>query len=237
MACDDDCCWKCNKWFLVAVLVPYFLIVPAVLLYIGFSYDYCDDIFSTWLIVGGFLLYLDVLLGGVSFFVNRTFHLKKLTFPCIGYTFIIVTVSVLIWWVFGFSRIFGPARRPNLDDMGMVELSMYDDPICWAALYTFPFWLVLTPFMLVGWFFIFILFFACCSLCCTEEYSLEEMGLTRAQTNHIPVEQPTNVPPKTRRREREREANYVKSINLQAFKDYDSKDYRVRELFPYETTL
>ena len=223
MVCDEDCCWKCNKWFLVVLLVPYLLIIPAVLIFIGFSYTHCDDIFTTWLIVGGVLLYLDVLFGGISFFVNQTFHFKKLTFPCIYYIFITVSVAVVIWWVTGFGRIFGPARRPNPNDMGMLELPMMDDPGCRAALYTFPFWLVLSPFMLVGWFFVFILFFACCSLCCSEDLSLEGP--------------PSYVPPRARRKTKEREDNYIESIKPQAFRDYDNKDYRGSELLPYETTL
>ena len=223
MGCDDDCFWKCNKWLLYCVLVPYILIGPAVLFYIGFRYQYCEDIFTLWLIIGGFLIYFDILLAGLSWLANRTFHFRKLSFSCVYYLFILLTVLIVIWWVTGFARIFGPARRPELNNKGMLDLPMMNDPECRAHLYQFPFWLVLTPFLLIGWFFIFLFIYACCTCCCSEDLSLEG-----AEHQY--------VPPRVRRA-RQRQTEHFESLKPQAFRDNDINGTKQFGYNPYETTL
>ena len=230
MGCDNDCFWKCNKWLLFFVLVPYILIGPGVILFIGFRYQYCEDIFTLWLIIGGFLLYFDVFLAGVSWVVNRSFHFKKLSFNCVYYLFILVTVLIVLWWVTCFVRIFGPARRPELNNNLMLDPRMMDDPECRKHLYQFTFWLVLTPFMLIGWFFMSIFIYACCYCCCSEDLSFEG-----AQSQY--------VPPRVRRAQ-QRQTEHFESLKPQAFRDIDinvnSHTYIDTKHFgynPYETTL
>ena len=165
---DPSDVWCCfNKWCVGSILVPYFIIGPAVLLYIGFAYHYCEDIFSIWLIVGGFLVYLADGLFLWTWYVNRTFSYKKLKNKRAHFTFLAVAVLVVIWWVCGFARIFGPARKimktgiydPN--DIGIYGLPFMDDPECRAHLYEFPWWLMNTTFIILGWFLVSIFVYAC----------------------------------------------------------------------------
>lgn len=51
---EDDCplCCVITKYFLTILLVCFFIVIPFVMIYIGFTYRYCEDIFSAWLITG-----------------------------------------------------------------------------------------------------------------------------------------------------------------------------------------
>ena len=85
--CDDGDevpCFKCGQYQLSSIpsslaiysllvcLLPFLLILPNIMLYIGITYSYCQDMFSTWLIVGGTLFYLDSL-----FFLSWMFLRRK----------------------------------------------------------------------------------------------------------------------------------------------------------------
>ena len=72
------------------LLVPYLIIGPAVCIYIGFSYHYCDDEFSIWLIIGGFLIYLDVSLFIWTWFSTQ----RRSRYIRIYCTFILVSVII-----------------------------------------------------------------------------------------------------------------------------------------------
>ena len=58
----------------------------------------------------------------------------------------------MIWWIFGFGRIFSGAMNTDL---------VMDDPVFKWYLYTFPFWLTLCPFVI----FFLISFVFCCHNC------------------------------------------------------------------------
>ena len=112
----------------------------------------------------------------------------------------------------------------------MLDLPMMNDPECRAHLYQFPFWLVLTPFMFIGWFFMSIFIYACCYCCCSEDLSFEG-----AQSQY--------VPPRVRRAQ-QRQTEHFESLKPQAFRDIDinvnSHTYIDTKHFgynPYETTL
>ena len=54
---DDYTCPICctvTKYLLVIILVLFFLIIPSLMIYIGVSYTFCEDIFSIWLLAGMF---------------------------------------------------------------------------------------------------------------------------------------------------------------------------------------
>ena len=44
------------KYFLVIVLVIFFIIIPAIMIYVGISFGFCQDIFSAWLLVGLYII-------------------------------------------------------------------------------------------------------------------------------------------------------------------------------------
>ena len=55
---DDYTCPLCCvvvKYILVAALVIFFTIIPSLMIYVGVSYRYCQDIFSAWLLAGSLL--------------------------------------------------------------------------------------------------------------------------------------------------------------------------------------
>merc|ERR1719471_261742 len=137
------------KYFLVIVLVIFFIIIPAIMIYVGISFGYCQDIFSAWLLVGGVLCYLDFLI------LLSKWPLKKycgINSTYVYYVFLFWLAIILLWWVFGFGRIFSGAMNQ--------EPIMSDDD-CKKYLYTFPFWLCLSPFLI----FFIILFIFCCHNC------------------------------------------------------------------------
>eukprot|EP00092_Neocalanus_flemingeri_P002633 GFUD01002820.1.p1 GENE.GFUD01002820.1~~GFUD01002820.1.p1 ORF type:complete len:173 (+),score=13.58 GFUD01002820.1:265-783(+) len=140
------CFWSLLKYSLVLILFSFFLGVPFLMIYVGISYIHCEDMFAIWLLIGGVLCYIDLLILIVA---------KALKTPenqAIPYlAFFGILLIILIWWVFGFGRIFSGAmnREPVMDD-----------PVCKWYLYTFPFWLCLSPFV-IG---IPILLICCCCL-------------------------------------------------------------------------
>ena len=154
--------WYCiNEWFMAFLLVPYFLLGPAAMLYVGFSSVYCMDIFSDWLICGGFLVYLDVGLFVATWRANKTWSYKKVENVCIYWTFIALSGLVIIWWVIGYSRIFAPGSKGGSNNRGMLDLELMQDPWCKAHHYDFPFWICISPFLFLGWYFISMIVYAC----------------------------------------------------------------------------
>ena len=52
---EDYTCPLCcivAKYFLVFALLIFFIITPALMIYIGLNYGFCEDMFSMWLLVG-----------------------------------------------------------------------------------------------------------------------------------------------------------------------------------------
>ena len=144
-----DLCPKCQscgfKYFVIFIFVTFFLVVPLVMIYIGVAYSYCDDMFSIWLAVGGFLCYADCLaLLLLRCLKNMN---KSFLYTLIG----ILSVALLVWWVFGFGRIYSGA---------MNEETVMSDPVCKKFLYNFPFWLTLAPFALILLGFVFLIIYA-----------------------------------------------------------------------------
>ena len=149
---DDDSCPLCCtvlKYFLVLVLVCFFLVVPFFMIYVGVNYSYCEDLFAPWLLIGGVLCYVDYLILISKWPLKKFFEVNT---TYIYQVFLAFLVIIMIWWVFGFGRIFSGA---------MNEDPVMSDPVCKWYLYTFPFWLSLSPFLL----FFLILFVFCCHNC------------------------------------------------------------------------
>ena len=67
---DDYTCPICctvTKYLLVIILVLFFLIIPSLMIYIGVSYTFCEDIFSIWLLAGMFrALYFGILVASLG---------------------------------------------------------------------------------------------------------------------------------------------------------------------------
>ena len=51
---ESDCplCCILTKYFLVFVLICFFIVIPFVMIFVGITYRYCDDMFTAWLITG-----------------------------------------------------------------------------------------------------------------------------------------------------------------------------------------
>ena len=51
---ETDCplCCIVTKWVLVIILLCFFLVIPSVMIYVGVTYRYCEDMFTVWLIAG-----------------------------------------------------------------------------------------------------------------------------------------------------------------------------------------
>lgn len=70
---DDYTCPLCCvvvKYILVAALVIFFTIIPSLMIYVGVSYRYCQDIFSAWLLAGLLNVCCKVFLFIHSFDIN-----------------------------------------------------------------------------------------------------------------------------------------------------------------------
>ena len=148
---DDSCpiCCTVIKYILVGVLFCFFLIIPAVMIYVGTAYTYCDDLFASWLLVGGVLCYIDFFILMSKEPLKRHCHVNT---NFVYATFLGFLVIIMIWWVLGFGRIFS----------GMMDQDpLMEDPDCKLYLYTFPFWLSLSPFLI----FFLIAFIFCCHNC------------------------------------------------------------------------
>ena len=55
---DYSCplCCTLTKYLLVLLLVAFFLVTPALMIYTGVTHQACDDIFLAWLTAGGMLV-------------------------------------------------------------------------------------------------------------------------------------------------------------------------------------
>lgn len=163
-SCDSDICFK---YFWSILLSLYFLIVPFLMLYVGINYHYCEDLFSIWLILGGVLCYVDCFIFVIFMYARRG---KEKCFSCYCCIWFLFTLVVTCWWLFGFARVLAPARNIGLSlrtgDFGIYDEPFMDDPICKFYLFTFPFWLTLTPWMLLGLLFISCLVCACIDSMC-----------------------------------------------------------------------
>lgn len=139
-------CWLIIKLVLLICLVTFLTVLPAVMLYIGVAYDYCGDMFSTWLITGGVLIYVDSFLFLFWMFLRRKKKVDDITYeicnipcsPCFLGILGAVSFAIVIWWVFGHARILSGS---------MVEDPVMEDPACRLYLFTFPFWLCILPYI------------------------------------------------------------------------------------------
>jgi hypothetical protein len=137
---DDDspgCCYYVTKYFLIFLFSAYFILIPGLSIYVGVTYYYCQDMFAPWLISGGILGYSNLLLCLVRRFLKISFDVQN---DCLLYTICVLSAILLIWWVWGFGRIFHGAR---------LEDPVMKDPVCKEYLYRFPFWLTITPFIMI----------------------------------------------------------------------------------------
>ena len=141
--------WKLSGLLALRLFLCSSILLPPTMVYIGIKYHHCDAIFPPWMIIGAVFWYLDCILCG--------FYKKGCYNNFSVYLIIAITVLLVIWWVFGFSRIFGPARsalRGYDLDLGIYDDPMMDDAECKLYMFTFNFWLCLLPFIFIGMFFI-----------------------------------------------------------------------------------
>ena len=148
---DDSCplCCTVLKYILVMILLCFFLVVPFIMIYISISYSYCEDIFAPWLLIGGVLCYVDFLILLSKEPLKRNCNVNT---NFVYYVFLGFLVIIMVWWIFGFGRIFSGVMNKD---------PVMKDPVCSWYLYTFPFWLTLSPFVI----FFLIFFVFCCHNC------------------------------------------------------------------------
>ena len=142
------CCYFVTMYFLIFIFGGYFLLTAGFSIYVGITYNYCQDPFSPWLIVGGILVYGNLILFLVMVLLKRCFDVKHgVVMPGM---ICVVSVSLVVWWIWGFGRI----HIGSMDEEPVME-----DPVCKEYLYSFPFWLTITPYIMVpvgfvGWTFL-----------------------------------------------------------------------------------
>ena len=137
---DSPGCYYVTKYFLIVLFGVYFIIIPGFCIYVGIAYSYCEDMFATWLIVGGILGYLDLSVYLFRRLLKRSFDEYRddcKNNDCLLGMINVVSAILLVWWVWGFGRIFSGS---------MNEDPVMEDPVCKEYLYRFPFWLTITPF-------------------------------------------------------------------------------------------
>ena len=144
----SDCCCsigfcKIIEFFYVLCLVCFFLVVPFLMIYVGVNYQWCEDGFADWLLIGGFLLY-----AGVLMFIARwsfaKYHCHGGKTTCVTIAFFIILVNILGGLGVGLGMM---DRRDEDPD---------EDPECRLYLFKFPFLLMLSPILifiiiLCGW--------------------------------------------------------------------------------------
>lgn len=191
---SSDPTWKIGKYLSATFPILWCLILPPLMLYVGITYIYCEYIGPIWLIIFAILCYVNCILFGfylwTKFYEVRIcgLYIVSKTPLYIFYGFLFTFVC---WWALGFGRIFsgGKIAAQNIrhginGSRGILDENWMDDPTCKKWLYVFPFWLTLTPFMIFGIFFIFLLIAAACGMCsdCIPEPTLTEEGrLTEEQ--------------------------------------------------------
>ena len=152
----QKCCLlfcKMLMYLFVLSLLCVFLGVPFLMIYIGINYNYCQDMFTYWLVIGGVLCYITIGIFCIMMIIDQDTRYKS----CIYLAFFGFLLLILIWWIFGFGRIYSGSMNRD---------PVMDDPVCKWYLYTFPFWLTLAPFAL--------LFIGCLAGCCIFLASDEE---------------------------------------------------------------
>eukprot|EP00091_Calanus_sinicus_P018127 TRINITY_DN4035_c0_g1_i2.p1 TRINITY_DN4035_c0_g1~~TRINITY_DN4035_c0_g1_i2.p1 ORF type:complete len:194 (-),score=21.88 TRINITY_DN4035_c0_g1_i2:110-691(-) len=152
---DDSHDEQCHRVTKLIIFGAISVILPGVCLYVGISYHYCEDSNADWLIAGGCLGY-----GNLSLYLLRKI-LQRYNIDCdkrdclLGLILLLVSPAILIWWVWGFSRIFS---------FSIFDDPVMDDPVCKEALFRFPFWLSLLPFIM-GFTYIFYALCMCMYVC------------------------------------------------------------------------
>ena len=141
-------CWCMIKTVLLICLILFLIVLPAMMLYSGITYDYCGDIFSTWLLVGGVLAYLDSFIFLVWMFLRRKHKMDDVTYticdlpcmPCFLGIFAVVSITLVIWWSIGQGRLFSGS---------IIQDPVMEDPVCKLYLFTFPYWLCILPYLVL----------------------------------------------------------------------------------------
>ena len=129
--------WLKVLMFLYILSLLCFLLVGAFfMIYIGINYSYCQDMFTYWLVVGGVLWYITILILIVKIYMDVS---DSCNYQCHYLVLIGFLSLIIIWWIFGFGRVYSGAMNRD---------PVMDDPVCKWYLYTFPFWLTLAPFAL-----------------------------------------------------------------------------------------
>ena len=168
----SDTLYRYSIYCLLGLIAGCSLILPAIMLYVGVRFYYCDDIFAPWLIVGGVICYINCLLFFINWKENKTLNIRKVANKCKYWVFLVFSGITVIWWLLGFVRIFGPAHRKlrnsNSSDLGMYDDPMMEDPVCKFYLFTFPYWITLVPFIFIFLFIFLFLCYACC-MCCDND--------------------------------------------------------------------
>lgn len=136
----------------VIFLFLYFIIVPCIMIYFGVSSLHCEDLFPIWLIIGGVLCYITLII----FVIYMCMAMRKAA--CTGISFYVFSgfsFLLCIWWVSGFTRLAGSARYADIEKKAQEVKGIFgepwvSDPLCKQYLLDFPFWLTISPLILFG---------------------------------------------------------------------------------------
>ena len=107
--------------------------VSSLMVYVGVRYNCCEDIFSPWLITGGVLNIVDVILLLLVLITSKEWII------IFAY---LISLAIFIWWIFGLSRIGSGYILKE-------QIHIKDNPICKWYFYWIPLWLTLMPFLII----------------------------------------------------------------------------------------
>jgi hypothetical protein len=147
---DSLTCGRILYYGIGFLLLIYVIVMTACMLYFGINYNYCQDMFSIWLIIGGVLCCIDILLLGIRSVLKKRFDTDWLTREFTGESrpriirnstsvFLVFLLLTFVWWMVGFMRI---AIGANYSEL--VET----DSACFSNIRNFPFWMILSSSIL-----------------------------------------------------------------------------------------
>ena len=150
-------CWPCPKSCgkilyigLGFLLLIYIIVMTAYMLYFGINYNYCQDWFSIWLIIGGVLCCINLLLLGIRSVLKKRFDTDwftreltdeprpRIITSSTGVLLVFLFLT-FVWWIVGFMRI---ATVANYSELAKT------DSTCAVPIRMFPFWMLVSSSIL-----------------------------------------------------------------------------------------